>query len=78
MNEILERFPVVGTVTIKSAEGDTDLPILGIKMMSDERGQELAIENSVHNYIREHGRAPESIEQALEWQRNRVNRLQAI
>ncbi len=53
MNEILERFPVVGTVTIKSAEGDTDLPILGIKMMSDERWQELAIENSVHNYTRE-------------------------
>ena len=54
MNEILERFPVVGTVTIKSAE------------------------NAVHNYTREHGRAPESVEQTLEWQRNRVNSLLAI
>lgn len=78
MNEILERFPVVGTVTIKSAEGDIDLPILGIKMMSDERWLELAAENAVHNYTREHGTAPESVEQALEWQRNRVNSLQAI
>lgn len=78
MSEVLKQFPVVGTVTIKSSEGGADLPIRGIKMMSDERWQELAIENSVHNYTREHGRAPESIEQALEWQRNRVNRLQAI
>lgn len=78
MNEVLKQFPVVGTVTIKSSEGGAELPILGIKMMSDERWQELAIENSVHNYTREHGAAPESIEQALEWQRNRVNCLQAI
>ena len=78
MNEVLKQFPVVGTVTIKTAEGDTDLPILGIKMMSDERWQELAAENAVHNYTREYGRAPESIEQALKWQRDMVNRLQAI
>ncbi len=78
MNEVLKQFPVVGTVTIKSSEEGADLPILGIKMMSDERWQELAIENSVHNYTREHGRAPESMEQALKWQRNRVNCLQAI
>ena len=54
MSEVLKQFPVVGTVTIKSSEGGADLPILGIKMMSDERWQELAIENSIHNYTREH------------------------
>lgn len=69
MENILDKFPVVGTVTVRSAEGSAELPILGVKMMSDDKWQELAAENAVHNYTREHGRVPESTEQALKWQR---------
>ena len=46
--------------------------------MSDERWQELAIENAVHNYIRENGREPESIEQALQWHRSWIDSRQVI
>lgn len=42
MENILDKFPVVGTVTVRSAEGSAELPILGVKMMSDDKWQELA------------------------------------
>ena len=72
MENTLE-YSVIGTVSVKMEDGSKeDLP------MTDERWQELAIENAVHNYTREHGRAPESTEQALKWQRDFVNSLQAI
>lgn len=78
MENTLE-YSVIGTVSVKMEDGSKkDLPIIDIKMMPDERWQELAIENAVHNYTREHGRAPESTEQALKWQRDFVNSLQAI
>jgi len=40
--------------------------------MSDERWQELARKNAVRNYTRENGREPESVAQAVAWQRERV------
>ena len=51
------------------------VPVLDIPMMSDERWNELARKNAVENYTREFGRAPESIELAIEWQQERANRL---
>lgn len=40
--------------------------------MSDERWQELTRKNAVRNYTRENGREPESVAQAVAWQRERV------
>lgn len=46
--------------------------VLEIPQMSDERWQELARENAVRNYTRENGMEPESVAQAVAWQRERV------
>lgn len=46
--------------------------VLEIPQMSDERWQELARKNEVRNYTRENGREPESVAQAVAWQRERV------
>lgn len=49
--------------------------VLDIHLMSDERWHELSRKNAVENYTREFGRAPESVELAIEWQQERANRL---
>lgn len=46
--------------------------VLEIPQMSDERWQELTRKNAVRNYTRENGRKPESVAQAVAWQRERV------
>lgn len=46
--------------------------VLEIPQMSDERWQELNRKNAVRNYTRENGREPESVAQAVAWQRERV------
>ena len=46
--------------------------VLEIPQMSDERWQELARKNAVRNYTRENGSEPESVAQAVAWQRERV------
>ncbi len=46
--------------------------VLEIPQMSDERWQELARKSAVRNYTRENGREPESVAQAVAWQRERV------
>lgn len=61
------RFPVTGFMKNKDT-GDA-LPVLDILMMSDERWQELAAEQAVKHYTEKHGYAPESVQQAFEWQR---------
>lgn len=48
------------------------LPVLEVPQMTDERWQELARENAESNYRKEHGRDPESVEQAVAWQNNRI------
>ena len=47
------------------------VPVLDIPMMSDERWVQLARENAMHNYIREHGRKPIDAKKAYKWQRER-------
>lgn len=44
-------------------------------MMSDERWCELGRENAVNNYRRKFGKEPESVDQAVEWQRAWVNQM---
>lgn len=63
---------------IDYAKSDTvtkSVPVLDIPLMSDERWHELSRKNAVENYTREFGRAPESVELAIEWQQERANRL---
>lgn len=60
------NYIVIGQV--KSKSGGI-FPVIDIPMLSDERWQALAKENAVHNYEEENGHAPESAEDALEWQR---------
>lgn len=48
------------------------IPVYDIPMMSDECWQELATENAVHKFCKINGREPESVEEAVEWQRERV------
>lgn len=59
-------YPLIGQVKMKSGQ---NVSILDIPMMSDARWQQLARENDVHNYIRENGREPDSVEVAIIWQR---------
>lgn len=69
----ISGYPVVGVV--KRNNGDV-LPLVDIPMMSDERWQELAKEQAVKNFIREHGYEPESVQQACIWQRERLAQMQ--
>lgn len=68
MKELIEKYGTNGTVAV----GDLEFPIINIPMMSDERWHELARENAVHNFIRQNGREPESVEAAVEWQGNMI------
>lgn len=49
-----------------------ELPVMEMPQITDERWQELARENAVRNYTRENGREPESVAQAVAWQRERI------
>ena len=70
---VFERYAQIGK--IKTPAGD--LPVLEVPQMSDERWQELTRENAVRNYTRENGRKPESVEQALAWQRDVISSREA-
>lgn len=60
---------------VRSSTVPKPVPVLDIPMMSDERWHELSRKNAVENYTREFGRAPESVDAAVEWKRERANRL---
>lgn len=65
--EILGKaYPVVGYVT---APRIGTVPLVDLPMMSDEKWNRTARENAVHNYTRKFGHPPESVEEAVEWQR---------
>lgn len=66
-------YNIIGQVRVK--DSDRTIPLVDMPMMSDERWNELAGENAVNNYRKEFGRDPESIDQAVEWQRRRVEEL---
>lgn len=58
-------YPVIGQVRTTAGL----FPLVDIPIMNDERWKELARENAVRNYTREHGHDPESVEAAVIWQR---------
>lgn len=65
---VFEKYRQVGEVETMSGA----YPLLEIPQMSDERWQDLARGNAVRNYTLENGREPESVAQAVAWQRERV------
>lgn len=72
--KILGRsYPVLGQIKVK--DSDRTIPLVDMPMMSDERWCELGRENAVNNYRRKFGKEPESVDQAVEWQRAWVNQM---
>lgn len=66
-------FPIIGHVERKS--GDL-VPMLGIAMMSDERWQQDAADRAVKFFRKQNGREPESVQDALKWQRAFIEKLE--
>lgn len=64
-----KSYEVIGQTEMRSG---IKVPVIDMPMMSDERWNELAKEQAVHNYIRENGKEPDSVEVALQWQRERI------
>ena len=54
------------------------VPVLDIPIMSDERWVQIARENAMQNYIREHGHEPIDLDEAYKWQRERFCKECAI
>lgn len=67
------RFQVEGCV--ENAAGD-EIPMLGIKMMSDEKWNRYAEEGAVRHFRERHGREPESVKEALADERAFIERLE--
>lgn len=67
VQDLIDKYGTTGTVRIHGAE----LPIINIKMMDDDALRALINENAVSNYRRINGREPESVQEALKWQRER-------
>ena len=55
---------------VKTMDGAA-VPVIDVPMISDERWVQIARENAMQNYIREHGREPMDPEEAYKWQRER-------
>ncbi len=72
MNELIEKYGICGNVVV----GDRELPLLNIPMMSDERWQELARENAIHNFKKVNKREPANAEEAIRWQRKRIEEIE--
>lgn len=64
MNRVIKKYGIAGTVTV----GEQEFPLVNIPMMSDEKWQELAIENAVNNFTISNGRAPVDVDEAVKWQ----------
>ena len=72
MNELIEKYGICGTVVV----GERELPLLNIPMMSDERWKELTRENAVHNFKKANKREPANVEEAVRWQRKRIEEIE--
>lgn len=82
MNETYEiagkAYPILDYITTPQTGR---VPLVDLPMMSDEEWIKSARENAVHNYTRIFGHPPESVEEAVEWQRKdtieAIRRLEA-
>lgn len=61
MNIAGREYPVIGEVK--------GIPLVDLPMMSPERDRQLSRENAVQNYIKEFGRQPETVQEAVDWQK---------
>ena len=73
------EYPILGYVTTPQTG---IVPLVDLPMMSDERWNELALENAVHNFNRRFGRPPATVEEAVEWQHEdtiqAIRRMEAV
>lgn len=65
-------YPILGYVTTWQTG---TVPLVDLPMMSDERWNELARENAVHNFTQAFGHSPNTVEEAVEWQRERAEQI---
>ena len=65
-------FPVIRDVEISPGIA---VPMLDIPMMSDEKWQQSARENAVHNYIKTHGKEPANMEEAVREQHEFIRQV---
>lgn len=65
MQELTKEYSTSGIVRIN----EKAVPILAIPMITDEHWNELTRENAVNNYVKQNGKEPESVEVAVQWQR---------
>ena len=65
-------FPIIGQGERKNGE---IVPLVGIKMISDERWQQLAAESAVKHFREWYGREPESVQEAFEGQRAYIEKF---
>lgn len=65
--EILGRkYPVTGYATSKLVG---TVPVVALRLMEDAEWSRLTQANAVHNYTHEFGHPPETVEEAVQWQR---------
>lgn len=67
-----QEYPVLGHVTTPQTG---TIPLVDLPMMSDERWEELCRESAVKNYTTAFGHAPDSVEAALQWEREEADRM---
>lgn len=76
MKDVIETggltFLVTGLVEMESGEV---VPMIGIKMMSDERWKQLTEQSAVKHFREWYGREPESVQEAFEGQRAYLENL---
>lgn len=71
VQELIDKYGAKQSVMVQGVA----LPIIDIPMMSDKRWNELARENAVNNYIKTFGCRPQTVEDAVQWQRDRINQI---
>lgn len=65
VQDLIDRYGTSGNIRICN----TELPVINIRMMDDDDLRALINENAVSNYRRINGRDPETVKEALQWQR---------
>ncbi len=68
----MSKYKTIGTYKMNNG---VELPLLDIPMMSDERWEELSIQNARHNFRKRFGRDALTDQEAIEAQREFINRV---
>lgn len=68
-----KTYEVIGEVESKAA--GRPVPLVDLRLMSNEEEHRLAEQNAVENYRRKFGREPESTQVACLWQSQRIDEM---